>query len=49
MNKFLYLCLYGVLNVGCRAEIGRFPIKIYIVTKILKYWIHLDSLDVKKL
>ena len=34
-------------NIGCRAEMGRFPIKIDIDTKILKYWIHLDSLDNK--
>ena len=24
---------------------SRFPIKIDIATKILKYWIHLDSLE----
>ena len=32
-------------NIGCRAEMGRFPIKID--TKIFKYWIHLDSLEDK--
>ena len=31
-------------NIGCRAEMGRFLIKIDIDTRILKYWIHLDSL-----
>ena len=47
----LYFCktFLGVnkktLNIGCRAEMGRFPIKIDIDTKILKYWINLDSLS----
>ena len=36
-------------NIGCRAEMGRFPIKIDIDTKILKYRIHLDSLDDNKI
>ena len=31
-------------NIGCRAEMGRFPFTIDIDTRILKYWIHLDSL-----
>ena len=36
-------------NIGCLAEMGRFPIKIDIDTKILKCWIHLDSFDDNKI
>ena len=32
-----------VSNLVCRAEIGQFPVKIDIDTKILKYGIHIDT------
>ena len=32
-------------NIACRAEMGRFPAKIDTDTNILKYWMHIDTLE----
>ena len=32
-------------DIACRAEMGQFPAKIDIDTNILKYWMHIDTLE----
>ena len=40
-----YLGVYGkATNIACRAELGRFPLKLLINLRILKYFVLLNDL-----
>ena len=39
-----FILRWGLFNIACRAELGRFPLTLDVNTQIIKYYDYLDNL-----